>query len=204
MFSRIYHFLKGPNPLHPSVWSGRLRPLTFRRFRPEDRAQCLELYSLNAPGRFPDGFLDQYESSLMQGSSYHLVAEGGDKILCSGGLSYYNRPDVVVLSFGLVHPSQQGGGIGTALLLARLALVRPNGFSYHVFIFSLERAFGFYERFGFRLYHQSWRDPQGKPHPVGHLLLSSDEIRHCRTLLRNQKIELSKDEDKIPLRTKTT
>lgn len=202
MLSRIYHFLKGPNPLHPAVLSGRLRPLEFRRYRPEDRLQCLDLYTLNEPGRFPAGFIEQYESSLLHTTSYYLVSEDGGRLVCSGGLSYYLRRDIVVLCFGLVHPSQQGRGLGTALLLARLALLKPNRRGYHIFIGAVEPSFGFYERFGFRTYHQSWKDPQGVPHPVGHLFLASDEIRRCRSLLKEKNIELPSDEDEIPLRTK--
>jgi N-acetylglutamate synthase-like GNAT family acetyltransferase len=201
MFSRIYHFLKGPNPLHPSVWAGRLPSLTFRRFSPQDLPRCLELYALNEPGRFPKGVLPQYESSLTRGSSYHLVTEEDGQVIASGGLSYYNRQDVVVLCFGLVHPNHQSRGIGTALLLARLALLKANGLSYHVFIGAVEPSFGFYCRFGFT-HFQAWKDSQGDTHPTGHLLLTSAEIRRCRTLLVAHGIALPEDEDEIPLRTK--
>src|SRR5678816_2032909 len=126
MFSRIYHFFRGPNPLHPAVLAGRLSPVTFRRFGPQDLPQCLELYALNETGRFPPGVAAHYEESLMKANTYFLVAESDGRIIASGGLSYFGREDVAVLSFGLVHPGQQGKGIGTALLLARLALLKPN------------------------------------------------------------------------------
>lgn len=58
VFERVAHFFKGPNPLHPAVWEGRLAPLTFRRFKIEDLPQCLELYRLNEPGRFPEGVIN--------------------------------------------------------------------------------------------------------------------------------------------------
>jgi hypothetical protein len=59
MFSRIYHLIKGPSPLHPAVWKGRLSPLRFRRFQPSDSARCLELYAINERGRFPEGYIDE-------------------------------------------------------------------------------------------------------------------------------------------------
>ena len=201
MFSRIYHFLKGPNPLHPSVWSERLPPIAFRQFAPQDLPQCLELYALNEPGRFPKGVAQRYEDSLKRGSSYFLVAECNGQIVASGGLSYRMREDFAVLCFGLVHPSQQGKGIGTALLLARLSLLMPDRWDYHVFILALESSIGFYRRFGFRAF-QAWKDPQGKMRPSGHLVFTSSEIRRCRALLNDHKIAVPEHEDKIPFRKK--
>jgi predicted N-acetyltransferase YhbS len=201
MLSRIYHFLKGPSPLRPSLWDGHLSPVTFRRFTCEDLLQCLELYALNEPGRFPRGVAQQYEASLVQGSSYYLVAEDDGRVIASGGLSYYTRQDVAVLCFGLVHPSQQRRGIGTALLLARLSLLKPSRPEYHVLVFAVEDSFGFYRRFGFRDF-QAWRDPQGDMRPSGHLLLTSRETRRCRALLKDHRITVPEDEAQIPVRTK--
>jgi ribosomal protein S18 acetylase RimI-like enzyme len=202
MFSRIYHFLKGPNPLHPSVWRGHLAPVTFRRFTSQDLPRCLELYALNEPGRFPKGVAEQYEASLVQGSSYYLVAEHDRRVIASGGLSYHARPDIAVLCFGLVHPSQQGKGIGTALLLARLALLNPNRPRYHVFVFAVKGSIGFYRRFGFSKYN-AWKDTQGDLHPAGRLLFKSRDIDRCRALLEDHGITVPDDETQIPFRTKT-
>jgi predicted N-acetyltransferase YhbS len=199
MFNRIYHFLKGPSPLHPSVCNGRLSPRAFRRFDRKDLSQCLELYALNEPGRFPEGVAQQYKKSLSEEHSYHLVTESDGRIIASGGISYYTRADWVVLSFGLVRPSHQGQGLGTALLLPRLALLKPGRFSYHIFIFAVEESFGFYRRFGFRDI-QPWRDDHGDQHPSGHLLLTGSEIRRCRELLRSRGIVVPRDEVEIPLR----
>jgi hypothetical protein len=53
------------SPLHPDNWRGRLKPSTLRRLDPEDIPQCLELYRLNEPGRFPAGsYQQQYLDSL--------------------------------------------------------------------------------------------------------------------------------------------
>jgi len=201
MFSRIYHFLQGPNPLHPSVWKGRLSPMTFRRFSQQDLPKCLELYALNEPGRFPRGVIQTYEESLKGGNSYFLVGEFDGRIVASGGLAYTMREDIAVLCFGLVHPSEQGKGIGTALLLARLSLLKPNRHDYHVLIFAVKDSFGFYLRFGFRDF-QAWKDPAGEMQPSGHLHITAREIRRCRALLKEQRIAVPEDEDEIPFRTK--
>src|SRR5882724_4393564 len=105
LFTRFIHWVKGPSPLDSSVWEGRLSPLSFRRFAPPDLQQCLEIYRLNEPGRFPEGVLEQYERVLSRQSSYFLVAEMEGHILATGGIAYYLRRNTATLCFGLVHPS---------------------------------------------------------------------------------------------------
>lgn len=138
----------------------------------------------------------------MSGSSYYLVAEHNGRVIASGGLPYRARPDIAVLCFGLVHPSQQSKGIGTALLLARLSLLNPNRPRYHVFVFAVEDSVGFYRRFGFRNYN-AWKDAQGDLHPSGRLLLKSRGIHRCRAFLADHGITVPDDEAQIPFRAKT-
>jgi GNAT superfamily N-acetyltransferase len=199
MFSRIYHFLKGPNPLHPSVWEGRLMTLTFRRLAVADVPGCLELYALNELGRFPEGFVDEYEKTIREPTSYFLVVESEGRIIASCGLLYWVRENVSVFCFGMVRPSHQGKGIGTALLLARLALLNPKRPAYRVLIFAVEKSFGFYQRFGF-MNVQPWRDIHGQKHPLGRLDVTSSQVRRCRALLREHEIVVPQDEDQIPFR----
>lgn len=91
MFSRIYHFLKGPNPLHPAVCRGRLTPITLRRFVPGDLSQCLELYSRNERDRFPSGMAHEFEEALKRDTTYFLVGEQNGRIVLSGGIEYVAR-----------------------------------------------------------------------------------------------------------------
>ena len=197
--NRLGHFIKGPNPLHPAVWEGRLSPLTFRRFQPEDVSQCLEIYKLNEPRRFPEGVLSEYEKCLREQSSYFLVAEKDGQIVATGGISYFQRPCFAVLCFGLVRPDHQNTGIGTASLLARLALLKKDEPVYRVFIFAVAKSFGFYERFGFG-YFKPWKDIHGQEHPTGSLLISYPEAQKCRQLLADYGISVPHDEDQVPIR----
>jgi hypothetical protein len=117
-------------------------------------------------------------------------------------MSYLARPDVAVLSYGMVHPKHHGRGIGTALLLARLALLNPNRLSYYVCIFALKKSIGFYRRFGFGAF-QPWKDWHGDLHPSGCLIFSNAEIRRCRAMLNEHSIIVPQDEDEIPFRDST-
>jgi ribosomal protein S18 acetylase RimI-like enzyme len=199
MLSSIYHLLKGPNPLHPAVWKDKLSPMAFRRFQPTDAPACIELYALNEKGRFPEGVMDQYRKSLDVQKSYYLVGERDGRIVTSGGVSYWMRDDMAVLCFGLVHPDYQRRGLGTALLLARLALLNPNRPNYRVLIFALDKAIPFYRRFGFQDF-TPWLDPGGNKNPSGCLQMTAGEIRRCRALLQAHDISIPADETQIPFR----
>lgn len=198
---RVKHFAKGPNPLHPGNWEGRLSPLEFRRLQTSDIPECLEIYKLNEPGRFPEDTIGQYEKSLRTQSSYFLVAEKKGRIIASGGMAYFQNPYLAILCFGLVRPSDHGTGIGTALLLARLALLKEDELVHRVFIFAVEKSFGFYQRFGFQP-TRSWRDAKGNEHPSGYLVITNAEVQQCRRLLADHGISVPHDGDQVPFRKK--
>jgi [ribosomal protein S18]-alanine N-acetyltransferase len=176
--------------------------MAFRRYQPEDLAQCLEIYAANEPGGFPKGVIEQYRKSLIDQSSYFLVLDRENRLIASGGISYFLRPNIAVLCFGLVHPDFQGSGLGTALLLTRLALLEPRGCMYAVFIAAVEKSVDFYRRFGFWPF-LPWVDHHGQHHPSGRLSFSSKEIVRCRQLLAEKAISFPQDEKEIPLRTKS-
>lgn len=199
LFQRIGHFLQGPNPLHPATWEGRLKPLTIRRTTAADVPQCLEIYRLNEPGRFPEAMIDVYEKFLASKDSYHLVAEREGRIVGTGGMHYIQRRDVAIFCYGMVRPGEQGKSIGTALLLARLSLLHSKLPASLVLISALDSSISFYQRFGFRV-KDSWRDKHGKDHPVGKLTILNSEVLECRKLLAAHGIVVPPDEDQIPFR----
>jgi len=151
--------------------------------------------------------MDDYKDSLLERRAYVLVAEHDGKIVASGGLHYFMRRDVAVLSFGLVHPEFHENGIGTALVLARLALLDPDREAckpyraYRVLIWSVAKSIGFYHRFGFETWTY-WKDKHGQQHPAGGLMFSLRDIVKCRELLRSQGINFPADEKLIPFQEK--
>ena len=197
MFSRLFHFIKGPNPLQPSIWKGRLRPLTFRRFAPQDASQCLKLCRLNQPGRFPANTAKLYEEAMAGQSLYQLVVEKEGRIIATASLSNLVSKRSAVFSYGLIHPDYQGQGLGTAMTLVRLAKLDPTVPLCLVFIFAVRDSITFYRRMGFRQF-SPWSDESGGTHPSGLLRFGSKEILQCRALLQDHDIEWPQDDGDLP------
>lgn len=197
--TRVADFLRGPHPLHHSIWHGRLSPLTFRRFEAADLPRCLELYSLNKPARFPDlppG--GDYETSLRSGRLYTLVAEKAGRLIASGSIVRYANTIFATLCFGLVHPEYHGQGMGTSLLFCRLALLKPSEPDHAVLIFAVSHSIGFYRRFAF-VPVRSWKDKHGCEHPSGLCHVTGRDIVRCRKLLSAHSISFPMDEDAVPI-----
>jgi N-acetylglutamate synthase-like GNAT family acetyltransferase len=203
LLRRFRHFVRGPNPLHPAVWQGRLAPLNFRRLTADDIPQCLELYTLNETDRFPKDFIGEYERNLRREDGYYLVAEKEGRLIATGGISYFQAPHLAVLSFGLIRPDQQGRGVGTALLLARLSLLNLNPPMHRVFIFAVAKSVGFYKRFGFTPW-TPWRDPHGQEQPSASVMVFDSDVRECRRLLAAHQIVVPEDQDRIPFKKAPT
>ena len=201
-YSQLYHHMRGPNPLHPRVWNGRLSPLTFRRYRESDLHACVSLHDLNAPGRLPK-LEPPYSVTLASGRVYTLVAEEDGHLIATGSVSCQRLPGFLnrkaaILSFGLVHPDYQDRGIGTALVLARLALLKPSEQCYVVLIFAVDRSIGFYRRLGFDDAGK-WKDSEGQEQPIGKLEFLRRDIRACRKLLADHQVIYPNDEELVPL-----
>jgi len=183
-------------PTNRRLWEGKLCPMQFRRTVPSDLEQCLELYRLNDGGRFPLGYISRYFKSLSEQESYVLVLDGPQGLIATGGLAYFSRrPNTAMLSWGLVHPAHHGKGIGTALLLARLALLGTTGLWRFVYIASLKDSVGYYRRFGFSTPGTlMWEDTSGKRHPIGMLWIFAYQIRRIRRILSEQGVTYPRED----------
>lgn len=171
--------------------------MTFRRFKPSDLPHCFALYTLNQPGRLPAQDTT-FQPVLREQTAYTLVAKQDGKIIATGSIQYISS-GVATLCYGLIHPEFQSRGIGTALVLARLALLRPSQPHYRILIFAVEKSIGFYLRFGFEIFGR-WKDEHGEHHPAGSLNITARDILKSREILAAHSIIYPPDEDLIPLK----
>jgi [ribosomal protein S18]-alanine N-acetyltransferase len=189
MLARIHTAPNRPTPtlIFPSCC---LSPLRFRKYRRSDLEQCLELYRLNEPGRFPPGKLNDYWRVLANESAYFLVLEECDRIIATGGLMHIDVNNTN-FCYGLIHPEFQGRGIGTALLYARFALLDlPGGSAVHgVSITYVEGSIGFYQRFGFAPLG-TITDESGLTLRTAYVVVNQAGVEEVRELLKREHIEV--------------
>jgi N-acetylglutamate synthase-like GNAT family acetyltransferase len=132
-----------------------------RLWKPEDTQACLEIYQMNAPGRFPTEVEQEFEEVLKKDDGAMLVIEDHGRVVACGGLSLAGIQGT--LFYGLIHSEFQKKGVGRLLLLSRLA--RFDGPAVTVNICAVEDSIGYYERFGFTRY-ALWYSQNGNAHPM--------------------------------------
>ncbi len=177
-----------------------LRPIRFRSFEALDLARCLSLFQANAD-QFPTGYEESFESALQERHSLYLVGEEAGQIVACGGVAYHDSCDQAWLSFGLVDRERQRSGIGTTLLLARLALLEPDASGCLVSMRVTAYSFTFFRRFGFEGC-EMLADARGNPLATFSRIVRADEVAQCRAHLAHAGVVLPVEVE-IPIRDTT-
>ncbi|MBK8094041.1 MAG: GNAT family N-acetyltransferase [Verrucomicrobiaceae bacterium] len=147
-----------------------------------DSMTCMEIYRLNAPGRFPTEVEKDYEERLTKEDQSMLVVELDGRVVACGGHS--QTKDEAWLCYGLIHPDYQRQGIGRLLLLSRLARFEvPPGIC--IKICAVEASVGYYERFGFKQFGL-WYSEDGKAHPMAGVSLHPEHLTQIVEFLRKE------------------
>ena len=102
-----------------------------------------------------------------------------------------------ILCFGMVAPSHQRQGIGTAQLLVRLALLEPVDGVADVAMMAVPGSVSFYRRFGV-IFMKTLPGNDGSFYAFGQLRVTASEIEDCRALLAERRIVYPDVRDQIP------
>ena len=131
---------------------GALPMCRVRLLQPADIPDCEQIYRLNEPLHFPAGFYSSFSEWLRDGKTRIVVMEQNNAVVAVGGMTAdpFEGQQFVTLSFGMVHPSHQGKGLGTLLLLSRMALLRRSTTPALVHLSTVGGSETFYCRFGFQ------------------------------------------------------
>lgn len=123
-----------------------------RPYMAADRAACLAIFDGNVPAYFaPEeraAFADHLDGLPAVGAPYLVLEDRGAVVGCSG-LSFAAQGTHASLSWGMVDRTRHGGGLGTRLLLARLAMARATPGLTELVLETSQHTRRFYERFGF-------------------------------------------------------
>ncbi len=126
------------------------KPL-IRLYQPQDKEALLQLFRLNTPLYFaPEEekdlilYLDNY-------SENHFVLEQEGEILGCGGFNFSDDRHTGKISWDIIHPAQQGKGLGSLLTQYRIDKLKSFPEITCISVRTSQVAFRFYEKLGFTL-----------------------------------------------------
>lgn len=122
-----------------------------RPYQTSDKPHLIKLIRLNTPPYF-----DKSEEALFSNyldnerEDYFVVEQNGGIIGC-GGLNYEKDKKKAVLSWGMIHPTYQGWGIGTQLTEHRINHLKNLEGIDKLIVRTSQHTATFYEKMGFTL-----------------------------------------------------
>ena len=164
-----------------------------RVYRPVDEDTCLAIYNENEPGRFPEGAAGLFRQFLHDPGYLKLLALADGRPAAVGGIGLIPGlfADQACLVFGMVKPILHGQGIGTAMLLARLAALPRPVKPIRVLLSNVEASAGFFARFGFVRHGQVALPTSGEFLEVKSALLDGGGWDTCHALIRRMRIDVA-------------
>lgn len=191
---------RASNKFDPERAAGRMPAVTIRRLRKEDVPACHAIYKGNEEGRFPAGYFEKFEADLENDSYLWLVAEDAGEVVAVGGVCIHEHTPKVsfgFLTFGMVAPERHRQGIGSAILLARLAALSAPDDVLAVGMTATPATLEFYQRFGFKFAGRAPED-DGNTFDMYYTMVSRATWEACRALLRSSGIEYDPDALVVP------
>lgn len=165
----------------------KLQGVSLRQYRLGDFQDCLELCRLNAPDRFPGDTLADFEKYLNEVPPHYLVVEHQGRIIGSGGYMIQHL-DFVTFVYGLVHPDWHSQGIGRLLFFGRVAqlpLIEKDTF---IQICAVQRSLPYYQKLGFEVRAETWKDGEGREHPIALMAVNTFLIYCSRQYLQKMDV----------------
>ena len=126
--------------------------MKIRRFHQKDTPALVALLRSNTPQYFAPSEEKDFVDYLNNYSENYFVVEVGDKIIGSGGFNHgFDNGSITRISWDMVHPDQQGMGVGTALTRYRIDEIKKNPAVNQIVVRTTQFGFKFYESVGFQL-----------------------------------------------------
>ena len=126
---------------------------------PADLPALHAIYQSNIPDFLPDD-PEVVRECIQETSPNYFVIEINGEVVAGGGVELAEGCSDATLYMGIVRRDLHGQGLGTLLMLLRLAWTEGN--PGRVWLMIHEKTRGFYERFGFRKVHDH---PWGEAYP---------------------------------------
>lgn len=125
--------------------------MLIRKYASTDRENVIELVRLNTPAYFSP----TEEKDLIYYLDHHLenyfVLEIENELLGCGGFNASENPEMMRLSWDIIHPQSQGKGLGSALTKFRIQRIREIQGVKIISVRTSQLVYKFYEKLGFEL-----------------------------------------------------
>ncbi len=128
--------------------------LAFRRYLPEDRGDCVEIFCSNIPQFFREHERTDFETFIDSSGCPYFVVERFHEIVGCGGYGIRDGSDSADLCWGMIASDYHGNRIGEYLLLARLNEIVTRENVRAVCLTTSQHTEGFFQKFGFAI--QNW------------------------------------------------
>jgi [ribosomal protein S18]-alanine N-acetyltransferase len=127
--------------------------MLIRPYTAADRQDCIAAFKSNMPKFFAPDELVDFENWLQHiiqaPNEQYYIAEREGKVIACGGFSIYPDKNLATMTWGLVHNSLHKKGIGKALLLHRIKVIRSTHPQCTIGLDTTQHAFPFFEKLGF-------------------------------------------------------
>ncbi len=175
--------------------------VTVRGLRSEDIPACHAIYNANKAGRFPVGYFEYFAADLENDKYLWLVVEDQSEIAAVGGICLHESAAIGhfgTLTFGMVRPDRHRQGLGSVLLLARLAALPVPEEKIYVGMTATPATVDFYKRYGFKFAGRAPGD-RGVEFDTYYTVVSRAAQEACRTLLKAGGIDYDANEHAVPV-----
>jgi len=122
-----------------------------RTFQPDDIPALIKLIQSNTPEFFDPSEEADFLQYLQEEAEDYFVFEIQGKIVACGGIHVLTESKSARISWGMVHPNNQGQGIGKKLTRFRINEIKRRKDVNTIFVRTSQKAFKFYEKLGFVL-----------------------------------------------------
>ena len=121
-----------------------------RPYENKDKEGLLNLLSLNIPTYFHPNELEDLANYLDKEIEDYFVLAVNSNLLASGGINYDKDGHTAKISWDIVHPEYHNQGLGSRLLIHRLACIRSNPSIKKITVRTSQFADQFYGKHGFQ------------------------------------------------------
>ncbi|GAB2560335.1 GNAT family N-acetyltransferase [Spirosoma areae] len=125
--------------------------MTIRPYRPTDADDLLAVFRKNVPVAFAENEIADYAGFLQTNADPYFVAEHNEQVVGACGWYETRNGEAARICWIFADPDTKGLGVGGALLLHNLTLIRQHSGIQLVESQTSQVAYRFFEKFGFQV-----------------------------------------------------